>query len=200
MKLASLDDIVHLKPDHGRGCLVDTSTGKKVALTDFRIVYARYGKRSFDKDSDDKWFLSCSSGDAVTGTTKKGESLACGSALICSSCKPVLMLGLRTEKGRLAVLDASATVARSMGEAVETMSRRPVPIFDALWRLRVMLVEKGMGITFMQAQLGEVESTKVPVRECMEARVTLMRVIDQKMDRSAQAPSRPALGGATLKM
>ena len=199
MKLATLDDIVHLKVDHKVGALVNTGTGKKVTLRPFRIVYARYHKRLFTQRTTG-WKVTCSSPDAFVGTTEAGEEVRCLSSVICQGCKPVLTVGLLTTEGSLAVLETSASVARTFSDTLGPLSAEPVPIFDRLLSLKIALTQKSEDMQYAQVVLRPAPGPKVDVKACLDARDRLRRVIDQKVDRKPGAPARPSLGGASLKM
>lgn len=200
MKLATLDDIVHLKVDHKVGALVNSSTGKKVTLRPFRIVYARYSKKNFRPQTTGGWKLTCASPDALVGVQESGEEIRCRSSVICEGCKPVLTVGLLTTEGSMAVLETSASVARTFSDTLGPLSVEPVPIFDQLLSLKIALTQKSEDMTYAQVVLRPAPGPKVDVKACLDARDRLRRVIDQKVDRKPGAPARPNLGGASLKM
>lgn len=199
MKLASLDDIKNLKVDHKVGALVNELNGSKVTLTPFRIVYARFGRKLFQQSLSGSWSLVCASGDAVTGRTVGDDEFACGSEMMCRECKPILMLGLRTEKGSLATLETTASVAR---EFSYRLTKGPEAIFAPVWALRIMLTEKGRGMKYAQVQLHQPRRDQVGPLDydaCMAARARLAPIIDAKLDRGIGG-GKPSLAGASLKM
>lgn len=200
MKLATLDDIVHLKVDHKVGSLVNVNTGKKVTLRPFRIVYARYSKKNFRQQTGGGWKLTCSSPDALVGVDTGGKETRCLSSVICQGCKPVLTVGILTTEGSMAVLEASASVARTFSDAISPLAAEPVPIFDRLLSLKIALTQKSEDMTYAQVVLRPAPGPSVDVEACLDARERLRRVIDQKVDRKPGAPARPNLGGASLKM
>lgn len=199
MKLATLDDIVHLKVDHKVGSLVNINTGKKVTLRPFRIVYARYSKKNFRPQAGG-WKLTCSSPDALVGVDTGGKETRCLSSVICQGCKPVLTVGILTTEGSMAILEASASVARTFSDVISPLAAEPVPIFDRLLSLKVALTQKSEDMTYAQVALRPAPGPGVDVKACLDARDRLRRVIDQKVDRKPGAPARPNLGGASLKM
>lgn len=199
MKLATLDDIVHLKVDHKVGSLVNINTGKKVTLRPFRIVYARYSKKNFRPQAG-RWKLTCSSPDALVGVDTGGKETRCLSSVICQGCKPVLTVGILTTEGSMAILEASASVARTFSDVISPLAAEPVPIFDRLLSLKIALTQKSEDMTYAQVVLRPAPGPEVDVKACLDARDRLRRVIDQKVDRKPGAPARPNLGGASLKM
>lgn len=199
MKLATLDDIVHLKVDHKVGSLVNINTGKKVTLRPFRIVYARYSKKNFRPQAGG-WKLTCSSPDALVGVDTGGKETRCLSSVICQGCKPVLTVGMLTTEGSMAILEASASVARTFSDVISPLAAEPVPIFDRLLSLKIALTQKSEDMTYAQVVLRPAPGPGVDVKACLDARDRLRRVIDQKVDRKPGTPARPSLGGASLKM
>lgn len=199
MKLATLDDIVHLKVDHKVGSLVNINTGKKVTLRPFRIVYARYSKKNFRPQAVG-WKLTCSSPDALVGVDTGGKETRCLSSVICQGCKPVLTVGILTTEGSMAILEASASVARTFSDVISPLAAEPVPIFDRLLSLKIALTQKSEDMTYAQVVLRPAPGPGVDVKACLDARDRLRRVIDQKVDRKPGTPARPSLGGASLKM
>ena len=199
MKLATLDDIVHLKVDHKVGSLVNINTGKKVTLRPFRIVYARYSKKNFRPQAGG-WKLTCSSPDALVGVDTGGKETRCLSSVICQGCKPVLTVGILTTEGSMAILEASASVARTFSDVISPLAAEPVPIFDRLLSLKIALTQKSEDMTYAQVVLRPAPGPGVDVKACLDARDRLRRVIDQKVDRKPGATARPNLGGASLKM
>lgn len=204
MKLATLDDIVRLKVDHSRGCLVNVATDAKVTLRPFRIVYARYARRNFLQANSGRWEVTCGSADGESGfPVTDSKPTVCMSATFCMSCKPVLIVGLQTVEGSLAVIETSASVARAFSDALSALRAEPVPIFQDGFVLKVALTEKSASLAYAQVALRAISLEEADQDACMEARERLRPVVDRIADRSVPTPkgaSRPSLSGAALKM
>lgn len=186
MKLATLDKIIELGIDHSRGTLVNKATDKRVTLRHFRFVYARYSKKLFQKQGQ-KWAMTCSSSDSVTGHPRDGEPLPCGSASMCLDCKPELTLGLVGEDGKLYVLETRASVARSFSEALEPLSNWPLPIFDQRFSLSVALTTKSSNLSYAQVRIQPAGPGEANYEELVRHRQTLRRVIDGRVDRASSS-------------
>lgn len=197
MKLATLGDIVHLKLDHQVGALVNESTGKKVALGSYVIVYARYGKRLFKQDRSAKWSLECGSEDAVTGSKRDGGTPACGTRNFCADCKPTLYLGLLGGDGTMYVLSLTASAARTLGDDLQAMSATPDPIYLQAWKMRLMQTDKGT-MSYVQISTARTGPRPEGLEEAAKARSRLAPVVDQKAAVRMGGPAKKAM--PSLKM
>lgn len=152
MQLANFTAITELRLNH-KGGAFETGDGQEVSLRECWIVAAKYGRKRFDRDGA-RWFLECSSQDAVTGTTFAGDTKECGSRIECSSCKPVLWLGVIGAATHTPYLiEVNASAARKISGHLERYARAGYPPFLRRSSIRTALTEKSSTMTYTQVHV-----------------------------------------------
>lgn len=198
MQFANFQAITELKLDHKEGSFVHTVTGQRVSLRECWIVCAKYGNKRFDRDGE-KWFLECSSPDALTGTSSEGKKRTCGAEIECSSCKPVLWLGVVGASTKTPyLLEVNASAAEKIASKLNSYAQSGFPPFDRRASIRTAKTEKSSSFTWTQVQVrfsGE-QTSPDELKELLDLRAKIVAVMDTKGVMSVRQPraALPSLG------
>lgn len=198
MKFANFQAISELKLDHKEGSFVHSVTGQRVSLRECWIVCAKYGRKRFDQNGD-KWFLECSSADSLQGTSSDGQQRVCGKAIECSTCKPVLWLGVVGASTRTPyLLEVNASAAEKIASKLNSYAQSGYPPFERRASIRTAKTEKSSTFTWTQVQVkfnGE-HTSKEELKDLLDLRAKIVAVMDTKGAMSVRQPKAalPSLG------
>lgn len=198
MQFANFQAISEIKLDHKEGSFVHSVTGQRVSLRECWIVAAKYGRKRFDRNGD-KWFLECSSPDSLRGTSSEGQQRTCGKAIECSTCKPVLWLGVVGASTKTPyLLEVNASAAEKIASKLGSYAQSGIPPFARRASIRTAKTEKSSSFTWTQVQVqfaGEYTSTE-EIEELLDLRAKIVAVMDTKGSMSVRQPTTalPSLG------
>lgn len=197
MQLANFAAITELKLNHKAG-VFETRDGASVSLREVWIVAAKYGRKRFDRDGD-RWFLECSSQDAVTGTTSEGDRMSCYSRPQCGDCKPTLWVGVIGASTHTPYLiEVNASAAKKISGYLERFARAGAVPFTRRSSIRTARTEKSSNMTYTQVHVSTsgLETTPEEMAVITSIRPQILAAMEGRGAPAAgkPRPTMPSLG------